>query len=57
MKALQKLYREFGFNEIDQYVFNPVDGAVFMEKSLDMTRFPSIRIPMFQSIIGKWEFL
>ena len=34
MKALQKLYREFGFNEIDQYVFNPVDGAVFMEKSL-----------------------
>jgi ribosomal protein S18 acetylase RimI-like enzyme len=33
-KALA-LYRKFGFKEIGQYVENPIEDAVFMEKELD----------------------
>ena len=28
------LYRSFGFQEIDPYIFNPIPGALFMEKRL-----------------------
>lgn len=34
MTAAQKLYKELGFYEIEQYVENPVPGAIFMEKEL-----------------------
>ncbi len=34
MKSAQRLYKEFGFYEIEQYVVNPIEGAVFMEKIL-----------------------
>ena len=34
MKAALKLYKEFGFYQIEQYIENPIDGAVFMEKIL-----------------------
>jgi hypothetical protein len=29
------MYRSFGFREIAPYVYNPVEGALFMEKSLE----------------------
>ncbi|MGC4038230.1 MAG: GNAT family N-acetyltransferase [Chitinophagaceae bacterium] len=35
MKQALELYRSFGFYEIQPYRFNPVNGAVFMEKKLD----------------------
>ena len=34
MKAALKLYKEFGFYQIEQYIENPIVGAVFMEKIL-----------------------
>ena len=34
MKPAQKLYREFDFYEIEQYVVNPIKDSVFMEKML-----------------------
>jgi ribosomal protein S18 acetylase RimI-like enzyme len=34
MKSAQKLYKDFGFYEIGQYLENPIDGALFMEKIL-----------------------
>jgi ribosomal protein S18 acetylase RimI-like enzyme/SAM-dependent methyltransferase len=34
MKPALALYREFGFREIASYVYNPIEGAVFMEKDL-----------------------
>jgi len=34
MKPALALYREFGFREIEPYVYNPIEGAVFMEKDL-----------------------
>jgi ribosomal protein S18 acetylase RimI-like enzyme len=34
MDIAQKLYKEYGFYEINQYVENPIEGAVFLEKVL-----------------------
>ena len=34
MKAAIQLYHAFGFEEVSSYRFNPVPGAVFMEKKL-----------------------
>ncbi len=34
MEAAQTLYREMGFREIPPYIFNPLPGAIFMEKDL-----------------------
>ena len=34
MTQAQRLYRSFGFSEIRPYRFNPVAGAVYMEKDL-----------------------
>jgi len=34
MKPALALYREFGFRETEPYVYNPIEGAVFMEKDL-----------------------
>jgi putative acetyltransferase len=34
MTKAQALYRSFGFYEIDSYRFNPLEGALYMEKSL-----------------------
>ncbi len=34
MAQAQKLYRSFGFHEIPSYRFNPIEGAVFMERRL-----------------------
>lgn len=34
MKEARQLYRASGFYEIPCYRFNPVDGSVFLEKSL-----------------------
>ena len=34
MKSALKLYGAFGFRETDAYVFNPIEGAVYLEKSL-----------------------
>ncbi|MDP3176600.1 MAG: GNAT family N-acetyltransferase [Spirochaetaceae bacterium] len=35
MHAAQSLYRGFGFHCISAYVYNPIKGAIFMEKNLD----------------------
>ncbi|MFZ0453916.1 MAG: GNAT family N-acetyltransferase [Ignavibacteriaceae bacterium] len=35
MKSAQRLYKGFGFYEIEQYLINPIKGAVFMEKMLN----------------------
>ena len=35
MSAALGLYRFFGFRETAPYVYNPIEGAVFMEKNLD----------------------
>lgn len=32
MKAALKLYYDFGFYEIQPYRFNPIEGAIYMEK-------------------------
>ena len=34
MKAAIKLYKDAGFYEIEAYRFNPIPGAIFMEKEL-----------------------
>ncbi len=34
MKAAIKLYKDAGFYEIDAYRFNPIPGAIYMEKEL-----------------------
>jgi ribosomal protein S18 acetylase RimI-like enzyme len=34
MASAVSLYRSFGFQEIDPYIFNPIPGALFMEKRL-----------------------
>ncbi len=34
MKKAQELYRQFSFYEIEPYVYNPIEGTVFMEKIL-----------------------
>lgn len=34
MKTAQRLYKEFDFYEIKQYVVNPIEDSVFMEKML-----------------------
>ena len=38
------LYRSFGFQEIDSYIFNPIPGALFMEKMLQQ-RSAQLRSP------------
>src|ERR1700688_1592338 len=35
MLQAKKLYLDFGFTEMASYRYNPVEGAVFMEKKLD----------------------
>jgi ribosomal protein S18 acetylase RimI-like enzyme len=32
MKSAVSLYRSFGFQEIEPYIYNPLPGALFMEK-------------------------
>ena len=34
MKAAQSLYASFGFKDIEPYIYNPLPGARYMEKSL-----------------------
>jgi putative acetyltransferase len=34
MKSAVSLYRGFGFSEIAPYIFNPIPGALYMERSL-----------------------
>ncbi|THU40450.1 GNAT family N-acetyltransferase [Niastella caeni] len=34
MRAAIKLYQSFGFREIEPYRFNPIPGAIYMEKEL-----------------------
>ncbi len=34
MRSAIAMYRSFGFREIAPYVYNPVEGALFMEKTL-----------------------
>jgi ribosomal protein S18 acetylase RimI-like enzyme len=34
MKSAVSLYRSFGFQEIEPYIYNPLPGALFMEKQL-----------------------
>lgn len=35
MRRAIAMYRSFGFREIAPYVYNPVEGALFLEKSLE----------------------
>jgi len=34
MKAAQALYESFGFRDIEPYIYNPLQGARYMEKTL-----------------------
>lgn len=34
MKAAQSLYESFGFRDIEPYIYNPLQGARYMEKTL-----------------------
>ena len=34
MRSAIAMYRSFGFREIAAYIYNPVEGALFMEKAL-----------------------
>jgi ribosomal protein S18 acetylase RimI-like enzyme len=34
MKKAQDLYQSFGFYEIEPYVYNPIEGTIFMEFKL-----------------------
>jgi putative acetyltransferase len=34
MKSAVSLYRSFGFREIPPYIFNPIPGALYMERNL-----------------------
>lgn len=38
MAPALKLYRAFGFYEITPYRFNPVEGAIYMEKTLSVNK-------------------
>jgi ribosomal protein S18 acetylase RimI-like enzyme len=40
MASAVSLYRSFGFLEIDPYIFNPIPGALFMEKNLQTSAQP-----------------
>jgi len=35
MDKAQKLYEEFGFYDIEPYVYNPIPGTRFLERKLD----------------------
>lgn len=35
MKAAQSLYESFGFRDIEPYIYNPLQGARYMERSLE----------------------
>ncbi len=37
MKSAVSLYRSYGFQEIEPYIYNPIPGALFMEKRLQPT--------------------
>jgi ribosomal protein S18 acetylase RimI-like enzyme len=37
MTSAVSLYRSFGFQEIEPYIYNPLPGALFMEKGLQQT--------------------
>jgi ribosomal protein S18 acetylase RimI-like enzyme len=34
MEPARALYKKFGFREIPPYIYNPIPGALFMEKKL-----------------------
>ena len=34
MKSAVALYKHLGFQEIEPYIYNPIPGAIFMEKRL-----------------------
>ena len=38
MRSAIAMYRSFGFHECAPYIYNPVEGALFMEKSLELGR-------------------
>lgn len=38
MKAALNLYRSFGFYDIEPYVYNPIEGARFMELKLETNK-------------------
>lgn len=40
MKSAVSLYRSFGFLEIEPYIYNPIPGALFMEKRLQPPSMP-----------------
>lgn len=35
MKEAVKLYEKLGFQQIEPYTYNPIEGAVFMELNLE----------------------
>ena len=44
MESAVALYRSFGFRDIAPYIFNPIQGALFMERDLDEQ--PVLRRPL-----------
>lgn len=34
LESAVNLYKYFGFYEIDSYIYNPLDGALYMEKKI-----------------------